>query len=106
MYRITITTVIGLDGREEKSHHHFEGATEALYFMAALETPQRIFVTEVSGHNWQQTPDGFRCTECKQYGEAGTEPYYCEGDWQSDLDAAYKQLAEDMEFESYREENR
>ena len=104
MYRITIITQPSLDGGEEKSHHHFTSNQEALYFLAALETPQRIFVSEVNGHYWQQTPDGYRCSECKQYGQAGTEPWDCPGS--SDIDEAYKQLAEEMEFESWREEYR
>ncbi|NCZ64138.1 MAG: hypothetical protein EBY62_10180 [Cellvibrionales bacterium] len=104
MYRITIHEKSFFTDTEERSHHHFDSAEAALRFLAALETPRKIFVSEVYGHYWQpvrHTGD-WRCAECGQYQGPNTHPQ-CPGD---EIDAAYKQLADDMAFESWREDNR
>ena len=104
MYRITIHDKSFFTDTEERSHHHFDSAESALRFLAALETPRKIFVSEVVGHYWQavrHTGD-WRCVECGQYQGPDTHPN-CPGD---EIDKAYKQLAEEMDFESWREEKR
>jgi hypothetical protein len=106
MYRITIHDKSFFTDTEERSHHHFDSAEAALRFLAALESPRKIFVSEVYGHFWQPVYTGrrgyWRCAECGQNQGPDTHPH-CPGD---EIDAAYKQLSEDMEFESWREENR
>jgi len=106
LYRITIHDKSFFTDTEERSHHHFDTADAALRFMAALETPRKIFVSEVYGHYWFKTNERtWQCAECHQYDDGNTHPQ-CPGNPQVEIDAAYKQLAEEMEFESYREENR
>ena len=106
MYRITIHDKSFFTDTEERSHHHFDSAEAALRFMAALESPRKMFVSEVYGHYWFKTNERtWQCAECYQYDDGDTHPQ-CPGNPQVEIDAAYKQLAEDMEFESWREENR
>lgn len=80
MYRITIHDKSFFTDTEERSHHHFGSAEAALRFMAALESPRKMFVSEVSGQGDEIDIDRFI--------------------------ASCKKLAEDMKFESWREENR
>ena len=109
MYRITIHEKSFFTDTEERSHHHFDSAESALRFLAALETPRKIFVSEVYGHYWFKSGDAtnytWQCAECGQWDNGDTHPQ-CPGNPQVEIDKAYKQLAEDMEFESWREENR
>jgi hypothetical protein len=108
LYRITIHEKSFFTDTEERSHHHFDTADAAMRFMAALESPRKMFVSEVYGHYWQPVYTGRRgrwlCAECGQYQGPDTHPQ-CPGEPKLDIDAAYKQLAEDMEFESWREED-
>ena len=104
MYRITIHEKPFFTETEERSHHHFDSAESALRFMAALEIPHKIFVSEVYGHYWSKVGENWQCAECQQYDGANTHPQ-CPGNPQVEIDEAYKQLAEDMEFDSWREGN-